>query len=132
MSAEAAFSTPIILMSQNRASERDRRKAEHDYKINEDAKREIEKLMVMLERIDSGKLDQIIALVIIYNLELISHDECCFATRISTAIPLRIIEWSSQLFTRYCCMFPYLCHLRASMTRNTDSWCITHVSPFEL
>jgi uncharacterized membrane protein len=37
MSAEAAFSTPIILMSQNRQSEHDRVKAEHDYLINAQA-----------------------------------------------------------------------------------------------
>jgi uncharacterized membrane protein len=34
----AAFnSTPIIMMSQNRAAQRDRAAAEHDYKVNEEA-----------------------------------------------------------------------------------------------
>lgn len=35
MSAEAAYSTPLIMMSQNRSSARDRVHAEHDYMVNE-------------------------------------------------------------------------------------------------
>ncbi|MGA5820794.1 DUF1003 domain-containing protein [Kitasatospora sp. NPDC094028] len=35
MSAEAAYATPIILMSQNRQAEHDRVRAEHDYETNE-------------------------------------------------------------------------------------------------
>jgi uncharacterized membrane protein len=34
MSAEAAFSAPVIMMSQNRQSSKDRLMAEHDYDIN--------------------------------------------------------------------------------------------------
>lgn len=60
MSAEAAFSTPIILMSQNRSAARDRAKAHHDYQVNEAAKMEIEELMSSLERIENTKLDLII------------------------------------------------------------------------
>lgn len=41
MSAEAAFATPVILMSQNRQTEHDRIKAEHDYETNEQALTEI-------------------------------------------------------------------------------------------
>lgn len=63
MSAEAAFSTPIIMMSQNRAGERDRAKAEHDYQINESAKEEIELLITKLDKIEIEKLDAIIALL---------------------------------------------------------------------
>lgn len=39
MSAEAAYATPIILMSQNRQAEHDRLQAEHDYGVNEEALR---------------------------------------------------------------------------------------------
>lgn len=62
MSAEAAFSTPIIMMSQNRAGERDRANAQHDYEVNERAKEEIEVLMVKLDTIESEKLDKILKL----------------------------------------------------------------------
>jgi len=59
MSAEAAFATPLILMSQNRSAERDRDHAQHDYDVNIEAKREIEELMTTLARIEIDKLDKI-------------------------------------------------------------------------
>ena len=61
MSAEAAFATPLILMSQNRSAERDRVHAEHDYEVNIAAKGEIEELMTTLARIENDKLDKILA-----------------------------------------------------------------------
>jgi len=61
MSAEAAFATPLILMSQNRSAERDREHAQHDYDVNIAAKAEIEQLMTTLARIEIDKLDKIIA-----------------------------------------------------------------------
>jgi uncharacterized membrane protein len=61
MSAEAAFATPLILMSQNRSAERDREHAQHDYDVNIEAKREIEELMTTLARIEIDKLDKIMA-----------------------------------------------------------------------
>ena len=61
MSAEAAFATPLILMSQNRSAERDREHAEHDYEVNVAAKAEIEELMTTLARIEIDKLDKILA-----------------------------------------------------------------------
>ena len=61
MSAEAAFATPLILMSQNRSAERDREHAESDYEVNIAAKAEIEQLMTTLARIENDKLDKIIA-----------------------------------------------------------------------
>ena len=61
MSAEAAFATPLILMSQNRSAERDREHAETDYEVNIAAKAEIEELMTTLARIENDKLDKIIA-----------------------------------------------------------------------
>ena len=61
MSAEAAFATPLILMSQNRSADRDREHAEHDYEVNIAAKAEIEELMSTLARIENDKLNRIIA-----------------------------------------------------------------------
>ena len=61
MSAEAAFATPLILMSQNRSADRDREHAEHDYEVNVAAKAEIEQLMTILARIENDKLNRIIA-----------------------------------------------------------------------
>jgi uncharacterized membrane protein len=61
MSAEAAFATPLILMSQNRSADRDREHAQHDYDVNIEAKREIEELMTTLARIEIDKLDKIMA-----------------------------------------------------------------------
>jgi uncharacterized membrane protein len=61
MSAEAAFATPLILMSQDRSAERDREHAQHDYDVNIEAKREIEELMTTLARIEIDKLDKVIA-----------------------------------------------------------------------
>jgi len=40
-SAQATYAAPLILLSQNRAAERDRLKAEHDYTVNETALSEI-------------------------------------------------------------------------------------------
>jgi uncharacterized membrane protein len=60
MSAEAAFATPLILMSQNRSAERDRDHAQHDYEVNVEAKAEIEELITTLARIENDKLDKII------------------------------------------------------------------------
>ena len=61
MSAEAAFATPLILMSQNHSAERDRDHAQHDYEVNVEAKAEIEELMTTLARIENDKLDKIIS-----------------------------------------------------------------------
>ena len=60
MSAEAAFATPLILMSQNRSAERDREHAQTDFEVNVAAKAEIEELMKILARIENDKLDKII------------------------------------------------------------------------
>lgn len=57
VSLEAIFLSTIIMISQNRAGERDRAQAEHDYEVNREAKREIETLITTLERIDTNKLD---------------------------------------------------------------------------
>jgi uncharacterized membrane protein len=63
MSAEAAYASPLILMSQNRQSERDREQAQHDYETNLAAKEEIETILRELGRLEMQKLDRILALL---------------------------------------------------------------------
>ena len=63
MSAEAAYASPLILMSQNRQSERDREQAQHDYDTNIAAKEEIEVILKELGRLELEKLDKILALL---------------------------------------------------------------------
>lgn len=63
MSAEAAYSSPLILMSQNRQAERDRIQAQHDYDTNIAAKEEIETILKELARLEIDKLDRILALL---------------------------------------------------------------------
>lgn len=59
LSFQAAFTAPVILMSQNRATERDRRKAEADLATDRKAEREIEEIQVKLEEMDR-KIDEIL------------------------------------------------------------------------
>ena len=61
MSAEAAYASPLILMSQNRQAERDRHHAEIDYETNLAAKGEIETILRELSRLEQEKLDRIMA-----------------------------------------------------------------------
>jgi len=51
LSCLAAIQAPIILMSQNRESERDRIRLEYDYKVNRKAEREIADMQNDLEEI---------------------------------------------------------------------------------
>lgn len=62
-SIQSAYAAPIIMMAQNRQSARDRIQAYDDYKTNLEAKREIEELQTGLNRIETDKLDKIIALL---------------------------------------------------------------------
>src|ERR1700744_6155787 len=62
-STQAAYAAPIIMMSQNRASERDRAQAESDYRTNVAAKKEIEELMERLDAIEIEKLDKILSIL---------------------------------------------------------------------
>ena len=55
LSCLAAIQAPIILMSQNRAAERDRKRAEYDYATNRKAEREILDIKKQLNRIE-GKM----------------------------------------------------------------------------
>lgn len=62
-STQAAYAAPIIMMSQNRQSQRDRQHAEADYQTNIQAKLEIEELQRTLAKMELGKLDKIIGLL---------------------------------------------------------------------
>jgi len=52
LSCVAALQAPVILMSQNRQTERDRIQAKYDYSVNRKAKREIEEIQKQLNRIE--------------------------------------------------------------------------------
>ena len=62
-STQAAYAAPIIMMAQNRQSQRDRIQAENDYQTNIDAKKEIEELQIHLNMLETEKLDKIIELL---------------------------------------------------------------------
>ncbi|MFZ1369855.1 MAG: DUF1003 domain-containing protein [Ferruginibacter sp.] len=62
-STQAAYAAPIIMMSQNRQSERDRLQAQEDYRTNYEAKLEIEALQIQLTKIETEKLDKIITML---------------------------------------------------------------------
>lgn len=60
LSFQAAYTGPIVMMSQNRASERDRYQAIEDFKVNKAAKRDIEELQLALAKIEHNHLESII------------------------------------------------------------------------
>ncbi|MBK8608597.1 MAG: DUF1003 domain-containing protein [Chitinophagaceae bacterium] len=62
-STQAAYAAPIIMMAQNRQSERDRLQAQADYDTNVEAKIEIESLQIQLNKIETEKLDKIIIML---------------------------------------------------------------------
>jgi uncharacterized membrane protein len=62
-STQAAYAAPIIMMSQNRQSQRDRIQADNDYHTNLEAKKEIEALQIHLNKIETEKLDKIIKML---------------------------------------------------------------------
>jgi uncharacterized membrane protein len=62
-STQAAYAAPIIMMSQNRQADRDRIQAQSDYQTNIDAKLEIEALQIQLNKIETEKLDKIMAML---------------------------------------------------------------------
>jgi len=62
-STQAAYAAPIIMMSQNRQSDRDRAQAQADYITNLEAKEEIESLQRHLNKIEVDKLDKIILML---------------------------------------------------------------------
>lgn len=63
LSFQAAFTAPIILMSQNRTAERDRRKAEADLATDRKAEREIQDVVRKLEELDKKKISEILRIL---------------------------------------------------------------------
>lgn len=62
-STQAAYAAPIIMMAQNRQSDRDRAQALADYETNINAKLEIEALSKQLNTLEVEKLDKIISIL---------------------------------------------------------------------
>jgi uncharacterized membrane protein len=62
-STQAAYAAPIIMMAQNRQSQRDRIQAKSDFDTNKAAKREIEELQKSLSRIENEKLNKILEIL---------------------------------------------------------------------
>ena len=62
-STQAAYAAPIIMMAQNRQSDRDRVQAYDDYQTNLEAKVEIESLQKQLNKLELEKLDKIIVML---------------------------------------------------------------------
>lgn len=52
LSCIAALQAPIILMSQNRAAQKDRQRFEYDYAVNRKAEREIQEIRKLVKRLD--------------------------------------------------------------------------------
>jgi uncharacterized membrane protein len=59
LSFQAAYTGPVVMMSQNRQTEKDRLMAQHDYEINTKAEEEVEVVMDHLEHQDKLILDAI-------------------------------------------------------------------------
>jgi uncharacterized membrane protein len=56
LSFQAAYTAPIIMMSQNRQSQIDRENAEDDYRINREAKMEVELIKIEMRKIHAKLL----------------------------------------------------------------------------
>jgi len=54
LSTLAAIQAPIILMSQNRQSQKDRLQAKYDYSVNKKAEKEIQEIKKQLNRIENS------------------------------------------------------------------------------
>ena len=63
LSFQAAYAAPIIMMSQNRQSEIDRRRAEHDYRINVKAELEIELLHNKIDALREQEIVQLLGII---------------------------------------------------------------------
>jgi uncharacterized membrane protein len=83
LSFQAAYAAPIIMMSQNRQSEIDRRRAQHDYRINVKAELEIE---LLHNKIDALREQEIVQLLnIIQRLSALLAPELVAANEIEAA-----------------------------------------------
>jgi len=60
---QASYTAPIIMMSQNRAAERDRKKMELDYCTNRKAEKEIEQIQAQIAKMEKNKIDKILEII---------------------------------------------------------------------
>lgn len=63
LSFQAAYTAPVILMSQNRAADRDRRKSELDFLTDKKAEREISEIQKSLTKLEKDKIDKILEIL---------------------------------------------------------------------
>lgn len=63
LSFQAAYTAPIILMSENRELERERKKTAIDLATDRSTEREIKKLKIQLSRIENEKIDEILKII---------------------------------------------------------------------
>lgn len=63
LSFQAAFTAPIIMMSQNRQNAIDRQKAENDYTVNVKAELEIELLHLKIDRLKEEEIKELIEII---------------------------------------------------------------------
>lgn len=63
LSFQAAYTAPVILMSQNRMADRDRKKAQLDLATDRKSEREIEEIQLMLSRLEKEKIDKILEII---------------------------------------------------------------------
>jgi uncharacterized membrane protein len=61
LSFQAAYAAPIIMMSQNRAEERDRHKAELDFETDKKAEKEIQEVREHLKHLEEKYLKEILS-----------------------------------------------------------------------
>ena len=54
LSCVAALQAPVILMSQNRQAQKDRMKAEYDYRVNRKAERGTEMILKKIDNVEKG------------------------------------------------------------------------------
>lgn len=63
LSFQAAYTAPIILMSENREADRDRKKAMADLATDRKAEREIIQIQTALSRLEQEKIDRILEIL---------------------------------------------------------------------
>ncbi|MFC1644895.1 DUF1003 domain-containing protein [Patescibacteria group bacterium] len=63
LSFQAAYAAPIIMMSQNRTTARDGKKAEADLATDRKAEREIVAIQAHLNRLERNKIDKILQIL---------------------------------------------------------------------
>lgn len=63
LSFQAAYTAPIILMSENRELDRERKKTAIDLATDRKSGREISELKIQLERLEKEKIDKILRII---------------------------------------------------------------------